>query len=59
MAVYLMAKITEDSIVEVRVKGPTDTTGTSNSVRSGGSISYRIYDENYPFEASLPDATCT
>ena len=55
-----MASITEDSIVEIRVKGPENPNDEPrNYVRTGGTISYRLYDANYPLMAGLPADTCT
>ena len=52
-----MGRISADSIIEIRVDGP-ENGGNSNFVRYGGSISYKLFDENYPFDEDLPTATC-
>ena len=55
IGVNWMGYIPSDALVTVFLNGKVNANGTTNSVRKGGHVSYKVYDPSYPFENDLPD----
>ena len=57
IGVHWMGDIAADATVYIEITGLA-TPATTFAVRGGGSISYKLYDENFPFVADWPATTC-